>query len=217
LIACDDDSPCATGSTLASAVTFNAVCGNIYTFQIGSFSPTLTLAGQFSVTSSGPACATPSTPFCLGDGTGPACPCGNTGAPGRGCASAQFPSGALLVATGTASDETVSGPNADTLRLTAFDVPGPALFFQADGIGLITPFGDGHLCAISNIIRLGVVFPTGNRASYPGGLTPGEIHAAGSASAGQTKHYQAWYRSNPPLCGNGNSNTTNGLSITWTN
>ena len=45
---------------------------------------------------------TPWTSFCLGDGTGAACPCGNTGSSGNGCANSTFAAGGHLAASGTA-------------------------------------------------------------------------------------------------------------------
>jgi hypothetical protein len=156
---------------------------------------------------------TPSTSFCLGDGTGSACPCANPGAAGHGCASSAFASGALLSTTGIAG---ASNPT-DTLVLTAANVPGPGLFFQSNGLsGSPINFGDGLLCATVGIIRLGVVFPTGGVASYPGGLTPNPIHIAGApVSAGDTKHYQCWYRSVPGLCNPQNFDLTQGLTLVW--
>jgi hypothetical protein len=155
---------------------------------------------------------TPATPFCLGDGTGAACPCGNTGAIGHGCGSSAFVSGAILSAVGVAG----ASPATDSLVLTATNVPGPGLFFQSNALaGSPVNFGDGHLCAAIGIIRLGVVFPTAGAASYPGGLTPAPIHAAGLAISGDTKHYQCWYRSVPGLCSANNYDLTQGLSIAW--
>ncbi|MBL8857803.1 MAG: hypothetical protein JNL28_04765 [Planctomycetes bacterium] len=156
---------------------------------------------------------TPSTSFCLGDGSGAACPCGNTGSAGRGCANATFASGALLASTGIAG----ASAGTDTLVLTATDIPGPGLFFQSNGLA-VSPiaFGDGHLCAAVGIVRLGVVFPVAGVASYPGGLTPNPIHIGGAPiAAGNTKHYQCWYRSIPALCGAGNYDLTQGISLTW--
>jgi hypothetical protein len=81
------------------------------------------------------------------------------------------------------------------------------LFIQSNGLISAIPFGDGQLCA-----------NPANVASYPGGTTPNEIHLQGFASAGQTKHYQAWYRSVPGVCTSGqNYDLTQGLSITWSN
>lgn len=156
--------------------------------------------------------STPPTPFCLGDGTGAACPCANTGATGNGCGSSAFPGGAHLSSTGVAGASVVT----DTLVLTATDIPGPGLFFQASGLAVTPiPFGDGHLCAAVGIIRLGVVFPTSGVASYPGGLTPNPIHIQGTTISGDTRHYQCWYRSVPGLCNPSNFNLTQGLTLVW--
>jgi hypothetical protein len=163
---------------------------------------------------------TPTTNFCEGDAVGTTClGCGNNGAAGRGCANSSFATGGRLVATGTAGASLAT----DTLVLTASDIPGPGLFFQADALAPspIT-FGDGMLCAAVNIIRMGVVFPSGGGvASYPGGTTPNPIHIAGLASAGQTKHYQCWYRdageTSPGVsfCTSSTFNVTGGVSLTW--
>lgn len=152
------------------------------------------------------------TPFCFGDGSGTACPCGNTSANGSGCANSTG-MGARLVGTG---EPLVS---ADTLLLTASDLPGPGLFFQgtaqqASGAG--SALGDGLLCAGGSITRMGVVFPTGNSASYPGGLTPTPIHIAGAPiAAGDVRHYQCWYRDSASFCTSETNNLTPGLTITW--
>ncbi|MBL8857447.1 MAG: hypothetical protein JNL28_02945, partial [Planctomycetes bacterium] len=216
-LACNDDAGatlCPTpGSTLESTVSTAVTCGQVITIQLGNFSATANITGTFTVSEVGTSCDTPTTAFCLGDGTGAPCPCGNTGAVGHGCGSSAFAGGAILFSTGIASDET-SGT--DTLVLTATDIPGPGLFFQSNGLaGAPINFGDGHLCAAVGIVRLGVVFPVAGVASYPGGLTPNEIHIAGGAVAGQTKHYQCWYRSVPGLCSANNYDLTQGLTLTW--
>jgi hypothetical protein len=152
------------------------------------------------------------TASCLGDGSGPACPCGNNGAAGRGCGNSSFATGGLLSGSGVASIAN------DTFVLTATDIPGPGLFFQANGMIPAIPFGDGQLCAAVGIIRMGVVFPTGTTASYPGGTTPAPIHIAGAPiNAGDQKHYQCWYRDAPPFCTPDTFNTTNAVSVTWEN
>lgn len=151
------------------------------------------------------------TPFCAGDGSGVACPCGNTGATGRGCANSSFAAGAQLSSTGTPSIAL------DTVVLTATDIPGPALFFQSDGLSASAlAFGDGLLCATTGIVRLGVVFPTAGVAAYPGGTTPNPVHVAGApVVAGSTKHYQGWYRDAAAFCTTDTFNMTNGVSWTW--
>jgi hypothetical protein len=167
------------------------------------------------------ASGTPSVPECPGD-TAALCPCSgpggsgvpNPGAVGAGCANSAFPSGAILTSTGTAVDNA-----GDTLVLTCTNMPGPGLFFQANGlIGPILNFNDGVLCAGSGIIRMGVVFPTAGVASYPGGLTPAPIHVAGAPvlAPTPTKHYQCWYRDiTVGFCNTQGHNMSNGLALTW--
>jgi hypothetical protein len=163
---------------------------------------------------------TPSTAFCTGDAVGTTClGCGNNGGAGRGCANFNFASGALLTSSGIASVTPVS----DTLVLTCSNMSGPGMFFQAAGLaGSPITFGDGMLCTATGTISMGVVFPTGGTASYPGGLTPNPIHAAGAPiSAGNTEHYQCWYRdagqSSPGVsfCTPATYNLSNGISLVW--
>jgi hypothetical protein len=152
--------------------------------------------------------------FCSGDGTGTACPCANNGTPNSGCASSTFAGGARLAASGIAGASLVT----DTLRLTANDIPGPGLFFQGDGLfagGMGMAFGDGLLCAGGTITRLGVVFPTGSWASYPGGTTPNPIHIAGGTVSGDVRHYQCWYRDANLFCTTATYNLTQGVTVTW--
>lgn len=153
----------------------------------------------------------PVTTSCFGDGTGAACPCANQGSAGNGCANSVFSSGAHLAGSGVASVAN------DTFVLTASNIPGPGLFFQASGLPA-SPilFGDGHLCASVGILRLGVVFPTASTAAYPGGLTPGPIHIAGAPiQPGDLEHYQCWYRDAAAFCTSATFNLSNLLSVTW--
>lgn len=155
------------------------------------------------------------TASCFGDGTGTPCPCGNSGTAGNGCANSSFATGGNLAASGQSSI------SADTLVLTASNIPGPGLFFQGTstfGGGLGIPFGDGLLCSGGTIVRLGVVFPTGSSASYPGGLTPGPISTMGSNTPGDVRNYQCWYRdSDPSFCTADTYNLTNMITIFWSN
>jgi hypothetical protein len=151
------------------------------------------------------------TTFCIGDGTSVACPCANSGAAGNGCANSTFAVGGNLSALGNAG----ASNGSDSLVLTATNIPGPALFIQSNGQGATLAFGDGQLCASVGIIRLGVVFPTGSSASYPGGLTPNPIHTAGLIVAGDTRHYQAWYRDAAVFCTAQTYNLTQGVTLVW--
>lgn len=151
------------------------------------------------------------TPYCLGDGTGTACPCGNSGFAGNGCANASFAAGAGLSGSGQAG----ASLGTDTLVLSATNIPGPGLFFQGTVSTAGAPFGDGLLCVTGTLVRLGIVFPTGAAASYPGGLTPIPIHVAGGVASGDVRHYQCWYRDANVFCAPETFNLTQGLTVTW--
>ncbi|MBL8857662.1 MAG: hypothetical protein JNL28_04035 [Planctomycetes bacterium] len=156
------------------------------------------------------------TPFCAGDGSGAACPCGNASplGAGEGCLSS-LNVGGKLRATGVAS------VSADTLFLKSTQVPnGPALYFQGSGQqagGAGTSFGDGLLCVGGSIVRLGVKFSTGNNSSvFPViGVDP-LISVQGLVAPSDVRHYQAWYRDAVVgYCTSAVFNLTDGLTITW--
>jgi len=149
----------------------------------------------------------PGTPYCFGDGTGTACPCGNTGGPGEGCANSTGV-GAVLSAVSTSS--VTDGEFA----LWTYGLPaGPGLYFQGDNMtnsGNGVPFGDGLRCAGGNVIRIEIRLSTSglSRTTVPIAIT-------GEVSAGDTKHYQLWYRD--PVgspCGTG-FNLSNGYKVLW--
>lgn len=159
----------------------------------------------------------PTTAFCFGDGTGTACPCGNSGAVGNGCANSLNPSGGNLVGSGVMSIAN------DSFVLTGSGVPnGPGLYFQADnqlGAGLGVVFGDGLRCAGGNVFRLGIVVAAANTSSYPNGIAPNNvpISVKGFCAAGNTRQYQLWYRdSDATFCTAAVFNLTNGLTGVWT-
>jgi hypothetical protein len=152
------------------------------------------------------------TPYCVGDGSGTACPCGNNAPSGllpTGCVNSAASAGTLLAA-GTAS---VSG---DTVQLIATGlVPGlPCLFFSGKNAvngGAGITFGDGLRCAGNEAVRLQVTASdnTGNS------ITTSAV--GGGLVGGDTRYYQCWYRDVVGgLCGNSH-NLTNGLAITWDN
>ena len=123
--------------------------------------------------------------------------------------------GEIAIATAYQQGVRLAVPGADSLVLTALNTPGPGLFFQATGLAAsAVPFGDGQLCASVNIVRMGVVFPSGGSAAYPGGLTPAPIGSFG-ATAGTPLHYQCWYRDAVAFCTPSTFNTSNGYRITW--
>lgn len=144
------------------------------------------------------------TAFCSGDGSGGACPCGNTGASGSGCANSTG-AGAILTAFGDA----IVG--ADTVVLTARQCPATTLglFFSGQNAGTPAPFGDGLRCVNGGIRRLGIVPTTAGTATSNVVLS-----AVEGLSGGEIRHYQFWYRNVLGPCGAGFS-TTNGVSIQW--
>lgn len=157
-------------------------------------------------------CAAPTqnTAFCLGDGTGAACPCVN-GALGNGCANSVFASGSNLAFAGVAS------VSADTAVLSATNLSGSiALFYQ--GATQITPvvLDDGLGCVGNPIVRLGTKPVTSATSSYP---LPGNprISVRGAIPViGGTYSYQCLYRNAAvTFCPPATSNRTNGQIVQW--
>jgi hypothetical protein len=152
------------------------------------------------------------TTFCFGDGTSTACPCGNAGTAGNGCASSVNPAGGHITASGFGSIAN------DTLVLTGTGVPnGPGLYFQGTvqvngGAGVV--FGDGLRCAGGTVVRLGNETATSGTSSYPG---PGDPHVSvkGMVMSPGSRTYQLWYRNAGAFCTPSTFNLTNGIVITW--
>lgn len=153
------------------------------------------------------------TTYCVGDGSGTLCPCGNDndGSLGdAGCANGSSSGGGALTASGSASLA------AGDLQLDASGLAPnqPGLYFQGDnalagGDGVL--FGDGLRCAGANVVRLQVL------AADAGGVSSStvDIGVQGGVSAGETKRYQLWYR-DPAGSPCGNSfNLTNGFEVDW--
>lgn len=147
------------------------------------------------------------TPYCFGDGTGTVCPCGNTGAPGAGCANSAG-SGATLTATG------VNTVAADSVVLDV--VGGPpnrnGVFFSGElELPGGTLFGDGLRCVTGPVLRLEVTTTDGAGAVQ----STVALAAAGGLVPGDTRSYQFWYRD--PVggaCGL-QFNTSNAFTIAW--
>jgi len=154
----------------------------------------------------------PPAPFCSGDGSATACPCGNSGAPGNGCAHSLAPGGANLASNGVAS------PSADSLVLLGTNMPESSCIYiqgtsQMNG-GMGVTFGDGLRCVGGNITRLGTKSNVGGSSQYPqAGDTP--ISVRGGCAAGDSRSYQAWYRNAANFCTPATFNLTNGLTLTW--
>jgi hypothetical protein len=158
-------------------------------------------------------CGNAGSAYCLGDGSGTACPCGNNSNPGdeSGCLHS-LGSGGKLTADGFAS------ATADTLTLHSQGMPdGIAIYLQGttqDSGGLGTVFGDGLRCLSGSIIRLGAKINVNGASSYPEtGDSP--VHIRGAVNSGSTRNYQVLYRDSAPFCSSDGFNLTNGWSLTW--
>ncbi len=156
-----------------------------------------------------------SVPFCFGDGSGTACPCGNaTPASEReGCASS-LGHGGRLTADGTASLAF------DSLTLRGSGMPdASALYFQGTtqvGAGAGATFGDGLRCAGGSIVRLKTVVNVTGASQFPAAGDP-QVSVRGQIGAPGTRAYQVWYRNAAPFCTNDTFNLSNGVLVTWTN
>jgi hypothetical protein len=207
------------GGTFAgtySAGLTHAVDNNVVVAAGGSITITITIVTSYAtfngvqiVNNAPPPPAL--TPFCFGDGTGTACPCGNSGAAGNGCASSVNAAGGNLAGSGAAS---ISN---DTLSLNGSGMPNSsALYFQGTtqvGGGTGAAFGDGLRCAGGSVIRLGTKTNVAGASSYPSGSTP--ISVKGNNAAGNTRTYQCWYRNAAVFCNPETFNLTNGGQVTW--
>lgn len=151
--------------------------------------------------------------FCFGDGSGAACPCGNESDVGanEGCQNS-LGNGSDLVAQGTPSIAS------DTIELQAQQMPnGPALYFQGTtrlNSGAGTAFGDGLRCVGGTVIRLAIKTNALNQSVFPQGSDP-LLSVRGGVAAGDTRHYQVWYRDSAAFCASATYNLSNGVTITW--
>ena len=152
--------------------------------------------------------------YCLGDGTGTACPCGNNAAAGSGsgCLSS-LGVGAVLTANGVASLA------ADTVQLQGSGMPNSnALYFQGTtqlGGGAGVLFGDGLRCVGGSVIRLGTKTNVAGQSRYPVGADL-PVSVRGAIAAPGVRNYQVWYRNAAAFCTASTFNLSNGFSIVWT-
>jgi hypothetical protein len=160
----------------------------------------------------------PKTPYCFGDGSGTACPCGNASAPGAqaGCLNS-FGTGGRLVGTGNASTTT------DTLVLQVTGIPptgAASTFFQGSLLsngGAGTVFGDGLRCTTGSTFRLGSPPSSAGSASVGFGTGTALVSVSGAIPAnGGTRFYQISYRNAASFCTSATFNMSNGLIVVWT-
>jgi hypothetical protein len=142
------------------------------------------------------------TPFCAGDGSQVACPCGNNGLPGHGCDNSASTGGVELTGSGDPAANSV------VLHGEGFPPAGaPTVLVIRSSAAAATPtaFGDGLLCIEPPVVRLAASTATGGLSSHP------LNHGAGAG----TFHYQLWYRNTGSFCTSDAFNLSNGYSVTY--
>jgi hypothetical protein len=147
------------------------------------------------------------------DGAAPAaCPCGNDGAPRRGCNNSFGTGGASLTFAGLPR---VSDDDA-FLVIGGLPPASPVLFFQGTtSNGTPIAVDDGLMCTGGSIVRLGTRTAQLGLATFPSPSEP-ELHVRGQIPrAGGTRVYQAWYRNAAQFCTPGTSNFSNAIEVHW--
>lgn len=149
---------------------------------------------------------------CLGDGSGAACPCGNFGAPARGCANSLSPLGARLESSGIAqvANDSVS------LVCTLMPAGVACTYFQGSVLTPPQPFGDGLRCAGGQVVRLATM----NSSLLGFSLLPASSDAPVSVlgavpPVGGERIYQVSYRNSATFCTPATFNASNGRRIVW--
>lgn len=152
-------------------------------------------------------------PLCFGDGTGAACPCGNSGALGHGCNNSSNTGGAILAASG--------GFSPDTIVLTSSgERPTSLTIFLQAGLGSPAPFGDGIGCFAGVVRRMYTKSAVGGVATAPGpgdpSITQRSANLGFPIPHGAFAIYQAYYRDvSAVFCPGATFNVSNALMITW--
>lgn len=140
------------------------------------------------------------------------CPCGNGGAPGRGCGNSSNPLGAKCWANGTPS---IAG---DTLLISGSGMPFASTTTLVQGTSAVapTPFGDGLRCVSGTQRRLYTRNCYAGNIQFGAGVPGmGSISATGGVVAPGTRYYQIFYRNTPAFCTPSTTNTTNALAVAW--
>ena len=159
----------------------------------------------------------PQTASCFGDGTGGACPCGNFGLPGTGCAHSQGAS-ARIEAYGTLAPQRVV--------LGAHGIVGGAftMFLQSNATVAPVAWGDGLRCVGGTILRMASTYAVAGDAYFPSCPGWNSIPARSAdlgdpIGPGSTRHYLAYFRDpEPTFCpapAGSTWNATNVVTITW--
>lgn len=152
------------------------------------------------------------TGYCAGDGGSGACPCGNNGTFGHGCANSVNPAGALLAGSG------MNRLNADSFVLTVSGVPAAATctFFQQDFVDFTAvPFGDGLRCGGTSIVRIKTKTAVGGTTQYPVGTEAPLSERGFIPPIGAQVAYQVTYRNAAAFCTPDTMNISNGIVSIW--
>jgi hypothetical protein len=207
-IICNDDDTACTAQALASTLSFATVCGQTYTIQLGQYAATANITGSIDISEAGTQCGPTGMPFCFGDGSGTACPCGNAGAAGNGCASSVNANGANLTTSGNSSLAS------DTLVLQGTGMPSSSCLYFQGTTQISAPFGAGLRCAGGTVNRLGTKTNVGGSSQYPA-TNDAPVSVKGAVTAPGTRTYQTWYRNAAAFCTPSTFNLTNGVLVTW--
>ncbi len=221
----NDDSPQTDGFLIGNALDFpNVIVGSSTTTTSLDLDLSITdTAGPVAVTVLSPAAQAYSIVFvrftvgssipapvayCFGDGSSTACPCGNAGIAGNGCASSVNPNGGNLASSGTSSI------GADNLILLGTGMASSSVLYFQGTTQIAALFGDGLRCAGGTVIRLGTKTNIAGASQYPelGDLS---VSVRGACVVGDIRNYQAWYRNAAAFCTPSTFNLTNGLNVTW--
>ena len=157
--------------------------------------------------------------FCFGDGTGAACPCANSGAPGHGCENSSTTGGAILGASGTAS------LSADSVVLTSSGEKPTATSVLLSGTTTVNSlhYGDGLRCVGGTLKRLYTHNAVGGVVTMPQGADA-SVSARSTAigdviQLGATRVYQVYYRDPSatfcPTPSGSTFNISNAIAIAW--
>jgi len=160
----------------------------------------------------------PGASFCAGDGSltdhTTACPCGNTGGAGRGCAHSFDANGAALGALGVVALDNV------VLRTEGTPATSFTLFMQHDALD-DRVFHDGTLCAGGTLIRLRGRGAVGGQAAFPDSNFANDSMTLSqrgqvTVGSGDVRYYAGWYRNaSTTFCPPATANVTNGWRLTW--
>jgi hypothetical protein len=173
----------------------------VYALELAVFAAAGTVTDTVTVTSVG------YESFCHGDGSGAACPCGNTGGAGEGCANSGGYGGLLRNVGGISA-------GADDAVLEASQLPANKFGIVFAGVNTKpqVAFGDGLRCVKGfPLLRYPV-----QSSGAGGAITQPELvlHAKGFITAGSTWYAQCWYRDLASVCG-AQTNLTGGIALTF--